>query len=63
MLDLNKEIIFASSEPDALAYIKVMETMHRFGNSLYGRSFDDMLLYLKNCNAFEEPENAKLKFK
>lgn len=52
-----------SRQGDPSAYIKIMETMHRFGNSLYGRSYDDMLLYLKNCNAFEEPEKAKLKFK
>ena len=52
-----------SRQGDPLAYIKVMETMHRFGSTFYSRTFDGMLMYLKSCNAFEEPENAKLKFK
>ena len=52
-----------SRQGDPLAYIKVMETMHRFGSTFYSRTFDGMLTYLKSCNAFEEPENAKLKFK
>ncbi len=51
-----------SRQGDPVAYIKVMEKMHLFGQTLYGRTFDDLWSYLKNCNAFEEPEKAKLKF-
>ena len=51
-----------SRQGDPATYIKVMEKMHHFGQTLYGRSFDDLLSYLKSCNAFEDPDNAKLKF-
>ena len=51
-----------SRQGNPTTYIKVMEKMHLFGQTLYGRSFDDLWSYLKSCNAFEEPEKAKLKF-
>ncbi|MBO7630219.1 MAG: Fic family protein [Bacteroidales bacterium] len=50
-----------SRQGDPMTYIKVMEKMHLFGQTLYGRTFDDLWSYLKSCNAFEEPEKAKLK--
>lgn len=50
-----------SRQGDPMNYIKVMEKMHLFGQTLYGRTFDDLWSYLKSCNAFEEPEKAKLK--
>ena len=51
-----------SRQGNPTTYIKVMEKMHLFGQTLYGRTFDDLWSYLKSCNAFEEPEKAKLKF-
>lgn len=51
-----------SRQGNPTTYIKVMEKMHLFGQTLYGRTFADLWSYLKSCNAFEEPEKAKLKF-
>lgn len=51
-----------SHQGEPLAYIKVMETLHRFGQTLYGRTTDNLLSYLTDCNAFKEPDEAKLKF-
>ena len=51
-----------SRQGDPMAYIKVMETLHRFGQTLYGRTSDELLVYLQACNAFAEPDVAKLRF-
>lgn len=51
-----------SRQGDPSTYIKVMETLHRFSQTLYGRPFENLLDYLQKCNAFEEPDNAKLSF-
>lgn len=51
-----------SRQKDPSAYLKVMDTLHRFTATLYGRSTDDMLLYLHKCNAFSEPDEQRLKF-
>ena len=51
-----------SRQGDPSAYIKVMDTLQRFGHTLYGRTFGDLLAYLQRCNAFEDPDEAKLKF-
>lgn len=51
-----------SRQRDPSAYIKVMETLHRFGHTLGGRTFDNLLAYLQKCNAFEDPDDAKLRF-
>ena len=51
-----------SRQGDPAAYIKVMETLHRFGQTLCGRTTDDLLKYLTACNAFKEPDEAKLRF-
>ena len=51
-----------SRQGEPLAYIKVMETLHRFGQTLYGRTTDNLLSYLTDCNAFKEPDEAKLRF-
>ncbi|MBQ9472999.1 MAG: Fic family protein [Bacteroidales bacterium] len=51
-----------SRQGDPMAYIKVMETLHGFGYTLRNRSFDNLLAYLQSCNAFENPDDAKLKF-
>ena len=51
-----------SRQSDPSPYIKVMETLHRFSHTLYGHTPDDLLDYLKACNAFEDSEKAKLLF-
>ena len=52
-----------SRHGDPRAYIKVMDTLHRFGQSLYGRTTNNLFSYLTKCNAFKEPDEAKLKFR
>lgn len=47
-----------SSAPDT--FIKVMETLHHFSSTLYGRSFQQMTEYLYSCNAFASPEDKRL---
>jgi hypothetical protein len=47
-----------SKEPDT--YIRVMEKLHMFSDNLYGNEFSDLNNYLLKCNAFEDPQNAKL---
>ena len=49
-----------SKEPDT--YIRVMEKLHKFSDNLYGADFDDLNNYLMECNAYEEPEKAHLKY-
>ena len=44
------------------AYIKVMESLHQFGQTLYGRTTDNLQDYLNACNVFEDPDDAKLRF-
>lgn len=43
-------------------YINVMTHLHHFSSTLYGKKFQDLLDYLNYCNAFEEPDEAKLRF-
>lgn len=43
-------------------YIKVMTRLHHFSSTLYGKDFQEMSDYLTLCNAFEEPDEAKLRF-
>lgn len=43
-------------------YINVMTRLHHFSNTLYGKNFQEMSDYLTLCNAFEEPDDAKLRF-
>lgn len=49
-----------SKEPDT--YIRVMEKLHKFSDNLYGADFDELNNYLVECNAYEEPEKAHLKY-
>lgn len=51
-----------SRQGDPSAYIKVMETLHRFGRTLYDQTADMLLEYLQKCNAFEDPDDARLRF-
>ena len=45
---------------DPNPYIRVMEKLHRFSANLWGEDFYELDAYLKSCNAYEKPENAKL---
>lgn len=49
-----------SKEPNT--YIRVMEKLHKFSDNLYGSDFDDLNNYLMECNAYEEPDKAHLKY-
>lgn len=49
-----------SKEPDT--YIRVMEKLHKFSDNLYGVDFDELNNYLIECNAYEEPDRAHLKY-
>lgn len=49
-----------NGEPQA--FIKVMETLHHFSSTLYGRTFQQMTDYLYFCNAFASPEEKHLRF-
>lgn len=43
-------------------YINVMTRLHHFSSTLYGKNFQKMSDYLTICNAFEEPDDAMLRF-
>ena len=45
---------------DPSAYINVMTKLHKFSDNLYGTDFTELKEYLKECNAYEDPANAKL---
>jgi len=47
---------------EADTYIWVMEKWHKFSDNLYGADFNDLNNYLIECNAYEEPEKAHLKY-
>jgi Fic family protein len=49
-----------SKEPDT--YIRVMEKLHKFSDNLYGADYDELNNYFFECNAYEEPEKAHLKY-
>lgn len=45
---------------DPQAYIRVMEKLQLFSDNLYGTDFTELKEYLAQCNAYEEPSQAKL---
>ena len=49
-----------SRQHNSETYIHVMQKLHVFSQNLYGSNFDEINTYLRLCNAYEEPENAKL---
>jgi len=49
-----------SRSADPKPYISVMEKLQRFSSNLWGENFYELDEYLKSCNAYEEPENARL---
>ena len=52
-----------SREGIASPYIKVMNHLHHFTSTLYGKDFQELLHYLTECNAFETPDRGKLMFR
>ena len=47
---------------DPKPYITVMEKLQKFSSNLWGEDFYQLDSYLKACNAYEKPEDAKLQF-
>lgn len=45
---------------DPSAYINVMVKLQKFSDNLYGSDFTELKEYLRSCNAYEEPSQAKL---
>lgn len=48
-----------SKEPDT--YINVLVKLQAFSKNLFGEDFDTLHQYLLECNAYNEPELAKLR--
>lgn len=47
-------------QKDPSAYINVMTKLQKFSENLYGSDFTELKEYLRACNAYEEPSQAKL---
>lgn len=47
---------------DPSVYMRVMEKLQLFSSHIVGYNFDDVYGFLKESEAFEEPESGKLKF-
>lgn len=48
-------------QKDPSAYVNVMNKLQQFSDNLYGADFNELKEYLRECNAYEEPSQAKLK--
>lgn len=51
-----------SRNNDPSVYIRVMEKLQLFSTHIIGDNFADVLRFLKESDAFEEPETGRLKF-
>lgn len=51
-----------SRNNDPSVYIRVMEKLQLFSTHIVGDNFDDVFKFLKESDAFEEPETGRLKF-
>jgi hypothetical protein len=51
-----------SRNNDPSVYIRVMEKLQLFSTHIAGDNFDDVFKFLKESDAFEEPETGRLKF-
>ena len=51
-----------SRNNDPSVFIRVMEKLQLFSNHITGCHFDDVFRFLKESDAFEEPETGRLKF-
>ena len=47
-------------QKDPSAYVNVMVKLQKFSDNLYGTDFTELKEYLRACNAYEEPSQAKL---
>lgn len=47
---------------DPSVYIRVMEKLQLFSTYIIGDNYADVLRFLKESEAFEEPETGRLKF-
>ena len=43
-------------------FVDVMQRLQHFSQNLFGEDFDALNQYLTDCNAYEKPETARLKF-
>lgn len=50
-----------SRQKNPEAYIQVMQKLHAFSQKLYGSDYETLNRYLVSCNAFADPESARLK--
>jgi Fic family protein len=50
-----------SRQKNPEAYIQVMQKLHAFSQNLYGSDYEALNRYLVSCNAFADPESARLK--
>ncbi len=57
MLALRRLTRQADTEP----YIRMLQKAHEFSGNIFGADRDEMEKYLKDCNAFKEPSEGKLK--
>jgi len=46
---------------DSKPYVKMLQRGHEFSENIFGDNMDEMQQYLKQCNAFIEPTEARLK--
>lgn len=46
---------------DSKPYVKMLQRVHEFSENIFGDNMDEMQQYLKQCNAFLEPAEARLK--
>jgi Fic family protein len=46
---------------DCVAYIRMMQRAHEFSENIFGDNLNEMQEYLKQCNAFSENTEARLK--
>lgn len=51
-----------SRKGDPTVYIRVMEKLQLFSSHIVGDNFEDAFRFLKESDAFEEPETGRLKF-
>jgi hypothetical protein len=48
-------------QQDPSAYIRMLQRAQEFSSTITGDDMDGMENHLKACNAFKEPDQAKLK--
>jgi Fic family protein len=46
---------------NCISFIKMLQRAHEFSENIFGDNYDEMNEYLRQCNAFSEHTEAKLK--